>query len=1254
MASTRYQRLYRVIMRVIAAVTSIAMWLSLSNADAIAQTDHQRMTDERLNAVDARVFAVGMLDTNLASSRDAAAAALTGSQKEFSDYVNTGRVEAQKQDLRHILTTISAVSGPTVQKEVAALLDSNDSAAMSEFIDSGWQNAQAQDDRASAWEAAQAPDGSTLKSAADEVLQQNTPDALSEFAATGAETARAHDRRREVYELTNSPLPSVAAGASEAIQVGTDTAIEEFLRYGQFVAASQDSEKMEISQLVETAINEASAASTANKLAWQQADQAARAAESARRAAEISRDEALAADAAQTRAGNAASAAADLAQQSAHVADQAVAASQEARIALQQTADALSRAASAAGRARAAASAAQTAAANAAGDASAARGARIAAEQARDAAARARDSAEAHVYASQSAGHARAAGQAASSAAANADAAASAAADAANAAGVSEAAAAEACEGAARARAAAARARAAANEVDRLVHEIEGLVEQARQAAIEAAEHAARSAEAADRAAQEAENSATHSRNAGEYAAEAQRAAEAANGAIDLAESAHELAVKIDDQRHQAEKEFLRTQAEDARTVQDAADQVAADEKRRREELEKDLAPLEGSGAPNRSLDVEAIKKATVAAAQVGSPAVVGAAKTALTGGTDDDFRVFATSGYPTAVDQDNQALLRQWWATDPNEDVRFDSGMYANAAPEVIDWFINDEVKTLRLPELIDTTWKLRETQGDNTRAAADAALRDGGYDALNDFVNGGGYDKARYSDQLQQAYHLVETGGPEVKAAAEAAIVGDRKTLDEFITIEQYRRASLDANREAHNDHIDSMLATGRNIANLAGELASNAQAAYEYSRGSAQKARQYADAAAEYAGFAQQASQRAQEFAASAQQSLDFAKQQQARAHQAAASAEADAAEATANADQATSYAIDARASANAAADSAISARASAAAAGQDAALAAQAADDAFRIAVEKELAEQAELQAGLDAQAVDGVDPEKPASLLDIIKERIGPAALSLLLDLVGITDLENCFKGQISGCLWTLVGVVPAGKMAKAAPIVRRLISKSDEIVDALHSRKALKGRQLDEIRSLPACGVNPVLYSTDITYRPARFTHVGPHTHLFQFVSNRCIVKSIADQPFRGSSYYRLNATHVSGIQLQRHHLIADEVIKNNPDVAKKMGKTRWGLNRSNAPAIQMTPEDHRLTESWGSSKEAQDYRDLQTELFRKGDTNQIFQMEYDFLTRPDFGGRYDEALDETIKYALEQGFITKSPSPRVNTNRPV
>ena len=90
--------------------------------------------------------------------------------------------------------------------------------------------------------------------------------------------------------------------------------------------------------------------------------------------------------------------------------------------------------------------------------------------------------------------------------------------------------------------------------------------------------------------------------------------------------------------------------------------------------------------------------------------------------------------------------------------------------------------------------------SSSESTEAAADAALADGGYDALDAFVNDGGYANARYADQLQQAYYLVETGGPEVKAAAEAAVAGDRSMLNEFIMIEQYRRASLDSYRATH----------------------------------------------------------------------------------------------------------------------------------------------------------------------------------------------------------------------------------------------------------------------------------------------------------------------------------------------------------------------------------------------------------------------------------------------------------------------
>lgn len=146
--------------------------------------------------------------------------------------------EAKRQDLAQILVIISGLSGQKVQEEAAKALSSNDPVVMAEFMENGWQSAQVVDDRAVAWEASQAPDGSSLKAAADAALQENTPDALSEFAATGADIARAHDRRREMYELTNSPFPAVAAGASEAIQVGTDTAIESYLRYGQFVDAA--------------------------------------------------------------------------------------------------------------------------------------------------------------------------------------------------------------------------------------------------------------------------------------------------------------------------------------------------------------------------------------------------------------------------------------------------------------------------------------------------------------------------------------------------------------------------------------------------------------------------------------------------------------------------------------------------------------------------------------------------------------------------------------------------------------------------------------------------------------------------------------------------------------------------------------------------------------------------------------------------------------------------------------------------------
>lgn len=1068
------------LLRVVATILVAVMWVSTSDVAAIAQAEQDHRLVEITEQADARAMAVEMLDSALPASQAAAVHALSGSDDDFATYAESGMELAQQQDLRQILVTISAIGGPTVQDEVATLLDSGDTVAMAEFIDSGWQHAQAQDDRATAWEAAEAPEGSSLKQAADAALQDGSAEALADFVATEADTARAHDRRREVYELIYSPLPTVAANASEAIRVGTDTAIEQFLRYGQFVAAAQDAEKMEISQLVTLAVDEAGKASEANSLALQQADRAARAADNARRATEKARDEALAADAAQVRAGNAASAAGQLANQTANVADQAVAAAQDAKIALQQTADALSRAASAAGRAQAAAGAAAAAASAASWDAGAARDARIAAEQARNAAQAAEESQRAYEHAATSASYAQSAGQAAGSAAVNADAAASAATDAANAAGVSEEAAAEAREGAARARAAAGRARAAASEVDQLVGQIQQLVEQTRIAAEEAAEHARRSAEAAEEAAREAGNADYAARMAGVHADDSAAAAEAAQQYVDLAEQANEIATTVATDRLDAEKTFLRDQATVAREIQDAQDAALVERDQREQELIQRMEELTGQLTGQEDTDelagrVDDIRHLALVAAQVGTPAVAGAAKVALEGGTEEDLIRFVAETYEEAIYTDDRGLIQHWWQNDPDEAIRKAADNIIDEGADILREFVTVTVPEMRIPGLVAQTWQLRETAGDNTRAAADEALQANTYEALNGFVNEGGYQHARQVDQIQEAYRLVETGGPEVSAAAEAAVVGDRAGLNEFITIEQYRRQMLDDQRDAHNAQISAMLDVGRQSAQLAAENAANARAAHHQALGSAQQAAAYAAEAADWAGQAQESARLAGEHVTSAERSLEFARIQQERAQQAAASAEADAAVAAQNADRAGSYAANARAWASEAAASASSARASANAAGQDAQLASQAAQEAYDAAWEMELAEQAQAQDAARAEVIDN----PPVSVMDTIKGVIGAEALDLILDVLGVTDVLKCFQGSASSCLWAAVGLLPLGKavkMAKALPAFRKLIGKVGDVRAALNARKTQRTRNIDDAITGAGCTMSAANY----------------------------------------------------------------------------------------------------------------------------------------------------------------------------------
>lgn len=80
-------------------------------------------------------------------------------------------------------------------------------------------------------------------------------------------------------------------------------------------------------------------------------------------------------------------------------------------------------------------------------------------------------------------------------------------------------------------------------------------------------------------------------------------------------------------------------------------------------------------------------------------------------------------------------------------------------------------------------------------------------------------------------------------------------------------------------------------------------------------------------------------------------------------------------------------------------------------------------------------------------------------------------------------------------------------------------------------------------------------------------------------------------------------------------------------------------LPRDDGPCIKMNKEDHRLTASYGNSKEAREYRDIQKRLIEEGKFREALQMDIDDI-RDKFGDKYDEAIDQMLDYvdSLEKG----------------
>ena len=108
-----------------------------------------------------------------------------------------------------------------------------------------------------------------------------------------------------------------------------------------------------------------------------------------------------------------------------------------------------------------------------------------------------------------------------------------------------------------------------------------------------------------------------------------------------------------------------------------------------------------------------------------------------------------------------------------------------------------------------------------------------------------------------------------------------------------------------------------------------------------------------------------------------------------------------------------------------------------------------------------------------------------------------------------------------------------------------------------------------------------------------------------------------SDVPERKGGRYADVFKDGEGDTTEVHHMPADSV---SP------------LERNDGPAIKMDKADHQMTASWGSSRDAREYRAKQKELIERGKIREAIQMDIDDI-HDKFGDKYDDAIAEMMEY---------------------
>ncbi|MGW1767936.1 polymorphic toxin-type HINT domain-containing protein [Streptomyces sp. NPDC002073] len=952
-----------------------------------------------------------------AAVKSSAGAALAGSDAQVRAYLESGQKVAEDLDLREAALKLVTDAGPGLSEAAAKALagTSQDVAA---FMKDGWKQPLADDQRVLATQAIDA--GGPGVHEAGNVAMRGSIDDIRAFLQEGQYKQRDDDARVRVTQIESAGGPATKRAAANALKSGIEE-VRDFLTFGQHIARAQDQEHATIADLAKQTGDAGAAAEKAKQSAVAEAEKAKNAAHLAKLETAKAAQETELAKGDAIKAADAARRAAASARRAAAAAQTAIAAARAANAAAQAAAIAAHNASNAALFASRAATAAWDVAAHGKANAKVARDADDAAAKAEqiadlaDATARTLEQADEAMLAAKkatedmfaSADHAVDSGEWAKES------------------GLSDE----------EAQAAAASARRHAAEAKRASAAAQGhaadavlAARQARDAARSAARHARNAAEAARRAVEHAGDAQAAANAAKVNAEQALASADLAADLLKKAESVHDAARKTEAEEVAARTISAVNQARDAK---EAAGLLKTEVLR----LEKEAVKLDADftalaqqaaqpGADAKQIAVTGRKMALTALQSRGSWGLT-AAEAALTG--DDSIVVeYARTGWKKAREQDEREDVNRLSLESPYEDVRAAAATaLKGTAGQVHDFLTLGQYKAAAPDQRIEVT-RIGDAavggpaDGDGIREAVKAALADPDPRALSDFLTTKQH-QARIEDYRVEATRLSDGGGPEVKAAAEAALASPDTHLTTFIESGQYRAKRRDQLTATHVAEVKAVLAKSSGI------VAQAYQDAYEA-----------AEAAADAQGYADQADAHALTAAGYANQAAGYA----AQARQSADNADKSANAAVASAATARKAENEAAYSARKADDSAASAHASyIAAIGY--------AESAYKAA---EVAKTAALDAGMSAEAAVGkyrttLDRYRVDEFLQSVQEALRfsandtvddpfdrlPSWLRTIYAIQGIRSVEDMwFYIDSRHAAIDVIGTIPGFELADGA------------------------------------------------------------------------------------------------------------------------------------------------------------------------------------------------------------------------------